>query len=505
MLTQSSHHTWRALESSMVIGLLCFATWALAHAYRGIFHDAPLYTLQALSHLHPETLHRDVFLKFGSQDSFTIFTSIYARVSQLVGVETAASLLTLLSQMALIGGTWLLARAVMPAGPALLGVAIVIALPGSYGPYRILTYIEPYLTPRMASEALTLMSLAAALNRRYWWAIAAIVAAASFHPIMAAAGIFAMWVLWVGKPWPRLTAALIVIGLLAMTAQSLLAPFGTWGRFDETWFHLVENRSPFLFLGNWRLDDWSMASVPLATLAVAFRVLDDGRARTLSAIVLLSVLGGLLLAAVGNDLLHLVIVTQLQTWRWLWAGSVVAAMLAPQTVMTLWTRGTAGRTTAMLVITAWLFAANDSALMASITAVLSSRFTHRLKANEQRWLFWGACLIFAVAVIWRLASSLEFTDSHYLDLKIPLWMRQLTNFVQDGAAPVAVIAVAWWLSQKANGRTSLLVMGAAAAAACVSLLPQTWAVWSAQEFSNEQVARFAPLRNLIPPASEVFL
>ena len=72
--------------------------WALAHPYQGIFHDANLYTLQALARLHPQSLSQDVFLKFGSQDRFTLFSPIYAAAIRLIGLDHAAALLTLFSR-----------------------------------------------------------------------------------------------------------------------------------------------------------------------------------------------------------------------------------------------------------------------------------------------------------------------------------------------------------------------------------------------------------------------
>src|ERR1700693_4837991 len=117
-------------------GLLGIATWALSHSYRGIFHDAGLYTLQALAHLHPDSLQEDVFLKFGSQDGFTIFSPVYAAASRLLGVEFAAATLTLLLQWALLAGAWILARAVMPLSMTMFGMAVLIAVPGEYGSDR---------------------------------------------------------------------------------------------------------------------------------------------------------------------------------------------------------------------------------------------------------------------------------------------------------------------------------------------------------------------------------
>jgi len=109
--------------------LLCIAVWMLVHPYEGIFHDANLYTLQALARLHPVSLVQDVFLHFGSQDRFTLFSPAYAAAIQLLGVDHAAALLTGLSQLALVAAGWCLARSIMPARYALLGVALLLAIP----------------------------------------------------------------------------------------------------------------------------------------------------------------------------------------------------------------------------------------------------------------------------------------------------------------------------------------------------------------------------------------
>jgi hypothetical protein len=80
---------YSTLELTVLL-LLCVTAWALSHSYRGIFHDAGLYTLQALARLAPASLGQDVFLRFGSQDRYTIFSPIYAAASQVLGTEAAA-------------------------------------------------------------------------------------------------------------------------------------------------------------------------------------------------------------------------------------------------------------------------------------------------------------------------------------------------------------------------------------------------------------------------------
>ncbi len=498
-----------------VVGLVGIATWALSHSYRGIFHDAGLYTLQALARLHPDSLSGDVFLKFGSQDGFTIFSPIYAAASRMLGVEFAAATLTLVLQGALLAGAWILARAVMPFSMAIFGVAVLIAVPGDYGPDRIFTCIEPFLTPRMGAEALVLGSLAAALWQRKALAASLGITAVLIHPIMAMAGVCALVYLYVGKPKPLFTGAVAIVGLMTLALAAYVMPQGDWGRFDAHWLALVEHRSPYVFIAHWQLDDWSRAAVTLATLGVGLRVLPNKRARTLSLIALTTALAGLALTFIACDLLHLVVLTQLQPWRWQWLGAVVAAVLLPAILRALWQdaaietgttelRTAELRTTALLLVSAWVFASNAFALFASLAALAALVLLPKLKPSEARWVYFGACGLGVIAVAWRLASNLEFTDAYYLDPNIPLWIRRASSFIHDGTAPVAAVSLAFWLARMRRGRTALILLGGLAGAACVGSFPQTWKSWTTREFPPQQLAGLGGFRERIPPGADVF-
>lgn len=484
--------------------LLCVITWSLSHGYRGIFHDAILYTLQALAHLHPESLSQDVFLHFGSQDRFTVFSPLYAAASQLLGTESAAALLTLALQISVFAGAWFLARAAVTVPMALLGVAVVIAIPGDYGPGRIFTCVEQFLTPRMGAEALVLGGLAAAFSARRWLAAAFIALAMLVHPIMAAAGVVALACIWVAIPYQRWVIALLSIGAASLATAALAMPVGVWGRFDDAWLMLIMNRSPYLFLAHWQLDDWSRAAVTLTTLVVGLSTLPGARGRLLSLAALVTTTGGLLLTLFACDLLHLVLFTQLQPWRWQWLGTVTAAVLLPEILRTRWHSGTEGRTTAILLLAAWIFSVDQFALAASVATIASMALLRRLKQSEIRLIFWGACGMLAIAILWRLASNLEFTEAHYLDSHIPLWSRRVMSFTHDGAVPMAIIALTWWLAEVPHGRLGSILVASLAAAGCIDLFSQTWTTWTTREFPPEVVAQFAPWRELVPPNAEVF-
>jgi len=484
------------------LGLSCLAIWCLSHGYLGLFHDSGLYTLQALAHHDPAFLAHDVFLRFGSQDRFTLFSPLYATLSGWLGIEGAAATLTFVSQVALVAGAWAVARAVAPGIPAALGAAVLLAVPGGYGADRIFYCLEGFLTPRMASQALSLFALAAALQGRRWVAVLLVTASALLHPIMAAAGIAALlWMEWTRRP-PRRAPLLLLVG----AGVTLLALGAIGGRFDAVWLSLIERRSPYLFLAHWQLDDWAGVAVCAVTLLIARVSLEGARARALAEASLVTMAGGLALTALAVDGLHLVLYAQLQPWRWQWLGTVTSAVLLPGILRTLWRTHGAGRTTALLLLCAWIFGPNAFALAAAAAAALVALSgMSRLKPAEARLLLWGACALLVIAVAWRVASNLEFTDAHYADPTLPWWLRRTQSFARDGAAPLAAIALGCWLSGDARRRRIVLPgLAALAAAACAVLLPFSWHVWTLREYPPEQAAALAPLRDLIPIGAEVF-
>jgi hypothetical protein len=487
-----------------VVLLLVFATWETSHSYQGLFSDALLYTLQALAHVHPESLTHDVFLKFGSQDSFTLFSPVYAAAVSMFGIDRGAAILTLLMQFSLIVGACALARSVLPFSMGLAGVAVLIAIPGDYGADRIFNCIESFLTPRMAAEALVLAGLAATLKSRQKLAAAFIASALFVHPVMGAAGVAALLCLHVALPRPRWAAVLTVMGLMVIAIWAFAMPEGRWGRFDDRWLTLIKHRSPYLFLSAWGLNDWSSAAASIATLLMGSLVLPNRQARHLAAAVATTVLGGFALTLIACDWLHLVLFTQAQPWRWQWLGTVVAALLLPETLWTLWTRDVAGRAGAMLLVAAWIFGPSTYGLAAGAASFIAATQMHRLKPNEARWIEYGAVGLLLIAVLWRLASNLQFTDATYMEPTVPLWLRRLTSFAHDGSAPLAVIGLTWMLACRPRGRWILTGIGGASIGLCAILLPHTWQNWSKREFPPSLLQRFSALREHIPPGADVF-
>ena len=480
--------------------LLCIAAWMLSHPYQGIFHDATLYTLQALAELHPD-LRQDVFLRFGSQDRFTVFSPLYAAVIRNLGPDHAAALLTLTSQAAFIAAGGYLARTVIASQPAaLLGVAMLIVIPGIYGPDRIFACIEPFLTPRMGAEACTAAAIAAAISGRKLWSSALMIAGLALHPVMAAAGVVLLFIHYVALPHPGIAGPMVKLGAIWLLVAAFALPAGEWGRLNPDWLALVAQRSPYLFLSHWTLEDWGRAGVVLTTLSVG----SFGRESPLQRLCLpaaLTMVAGIALTGIGCDVLHVTLITQMQPWRWEWIATLVAAVSLPFIAITQWQRGAPGRCTVLLLLAAWIFGAGTFALISCLTALLSLSFA-RLRPRQLRLVLWGSCAVIALALVWRIASNLEFTEMHDMEASLPLWLRRARSFAHDGFAPALLIGVAaWTLTRRAVGAS---VCAALALAAIGAMWHSTWQIWSRRDFPPDMIARFAPWRTLIAPGDEVF-
>lgn len=486
-----------------VVLLLWGCAWALSHGYQGIQHDARLYALQALGRLRPDSLGRDVFLVFGSQDQYTLFSPLYAAAIRWLGIEPAAAVLTLTFQLAFFAAAACVARRLVSPALALLGLSVLIAIPGFYGADTVFRCVESFLTPRMGAEALVLFSLAAALGSRRRLAWSLLAAATLLHPVMAAAGIAALAFLHLGLPRPRLATLLIGCGVVLLIAASCVSS-ERFGTLDPAWLALIESRTPYAFVMRWSLEDWGRVAVPLATLAVGSRVLAAGQARVLCQVVLVTTLAGLLLALIGCDGLHLTLVTQLQPWRWEWLAVTTAALLLPAIAGTGWRSSAAGKVSMLLLASAWLFASGPLALLTSLVAVASLALARWSDRSEIRLLFYGAVGLSLVALVNRIAGNLLFLDVFYADPQIPLWIRQVASATADGTLPVLLILLASWLSANGRGTAALVLLAALAGTSCIALSPDAWRRWSQQQFPATLVARFAPWRALLPPATEVF-
>src|SRR5262245_37757662 len=77
---------------------------ALAMPYAGLVHDARLYSLQALNRVSAGAYADDLFLRYGSQDQYSLFPPLSAFAVGWLGVQPAFFLLYLAGNALLLWG-----------------------------------------------------------------------------------------------------------------------------------------------------------------------------------------------------------------------------------------------------------------------------------------------------------------------------------------------------------------------------------------------------------------
>ena len=497
-----AHVSGRTVRTSLALtalALCVIATWILLHPYAGIIHDSTLYTLFALTRLHPGQLANDVFLRFGSQDRYTVFTPIYAAAINSLGLEHAASLMTLVSQAALLGCAWLLGRRFMPPLAATLGVGLLAAVPGEYGFSDVFHIMENFITPRLPAEALAVGTLVAALSQRYWIAVCCVVGAMSLHPIIGSAAGAILILTFVAPARPKLVAVAACVALVAGVGVAMaVSPLG---RLDGTWLYAVRMTSSYLFLGTWSSSDWSRIAVPLVILGLGALNGTTPLLRRICAAGLVMVACGLLITVIFSDLLHVSIFISAQTWRWLWLANTIAFVLAPRIAEDCWQRGTTGRIAILMLSSAWIFRGTTPTLyvvplVLACAAVPEGLTTHRV----WRLSFLASCVIAGLALVLDVTD--RFGSLPRIDVSLPVLPQKLHAICSDGVLPGAVLIAAWLALRHAQSTLQVAALTVVATLTCGAAVYLRWQ-WTNAHYTSELASRFAPWRAAIPPGAEV--
>jgi len=500
------HRDLSAGQRRWLLALLPLATVALLlllHPYRGLVHDARLYTIQALSHLQPELFGNDIFVRSGSQDDYTLFSPLFARMINWFGVERAAAMLTLADILLFLAAAWTLARCLMPAPPALFAVLLLVLLPTDYGPDRIFHFLEEFATPRQLAEALSLFCLAAWFTGRRLLAIALATCAVLVHPIIGLVAITVLPVLeWLLPGWRRWWPLVLAGGALAALALAGQLPVSRW-QFDPQWYDIVMHRT-YLRLQNWGSEDWARITTVIATLAVAALMLRD-RMRQLALATLVTTVILMLLALIGGDLLRIALIVQGQPWRALWLATVLCMLLLPPLFVRNWRSAPLARCALLLLAATWTASHEPLAMVTAPLAVAAAFFSSdALPQRYSRLLLPGAWGTLLLAVCFGVATaSLRSREGlSELDTLPPLLDRLLT--MNEGAVvPALVLLAAGCLCARFPSRWSAAAVTAALVAVIAALAVPVTRTWAAVRYDDTMRNAYREWRALIPPGSEV--
>ncbi|MFO0867184.1 MAG: hypothetical protein U0744_21520 [Gemmataceae bacterium] len=245
----------------------------LARPYAGMTHDAQLYAGQTLNRIDPSLLSGDLFFQFGSQDRFSLFSTVAAPFVRVLGLDTAFFVLYGASDLLFLVAAMRLLRTLFPVPaqhvPALL---LVATLPLAYGGQKCFHVHEPFLTPRLPATALGIEAMHLALTGRYPRSLAMLVASALLHPLMSAPACAIVAASWL---WQRAGSRAVAIAVAAsIVVAGILFASGVaanvLGRFDATWRDLVIQATSAHFPEYWSANDWRQ--IAFALLAVGFFV-----------------------------------------------------------------------------------------------------------------------------------------------------------------------------------------------------------------------------------------
>jgi hypothetical protein len=490
----------------LALGLLVVAAWIVLHPYPGLIADARIYTFLALARLHPQTLSHDVFVRFGSQDRYTVFSPIFAEAIRLLDLGRGAAVLTLLCEVAFYVGVYLLARCYMSPLSALLSVAFVVVLPSGYGSHHIFHFTEDFLSPRLPAEALTLAGVAAIVTSRHWLGGACLLAALVLHPIMASAGFALLASLYAALPRRRWISAACAGVLAVFALLPLVVRTGPFVRFDPEWLGAVLNSSPFLFVSNWSLEDWCHTALPLAVLGCGVLTSADERVRRLCASALIIAVGGLLLTWLYCDGMRLVLATEVQPWRWLWICTLIAIGFAPVIVRDCWQRGSAMRSVPLILASVLMLRSEPVSIALSAIALGGALGAGRIKNARV------AQLAFASSIVLLIGASVD----HFANLALydalefarersgSIVLQEVMAFTHNGLPFAAALALIWSGSLRLRSTreaaallaASVAILGFAAASPAASS-------WTTHELTSALRAKFADWRRQIPPQAEV--
>ncbi len=490
---------------AVVLGFTALTLWALTHEYRGPVLDGQIYAVQALAKLRP-ALNTDLFLQNTSQDQFTVFPRVYAWVISGLGLNQAALALTALFNVGFLAAAWHLTARLFTRPIAWLTVFVLIIAGGNYGASGVFHFMEPFLTARLAAEALIVTALGLHFGGFPRMAFLVAVAALFVHPLMALPGLLLLVCLALPL---RIAAGVAVTGVLAcwVLAQAAVASPAVSHRLpvmDAAWVDIVRERSQFLFMQLWTVKDWELNVRPFVCLALTLITLRESALRHWALCAMVVGAAGLGLATVASSVGPVAVLLQGQTWRWVWITTFVSIVLLLPTALHLWRRDALGRACAVALVAGWAFPADVGFIFVCVALLLGMAGDDpRLRSNPlARWALPAVLLSILVLALVETQAAVRFWSAH------PDPRSSVVAHVRDVMGlriwcALAAAGVYCWLAAPAPRLGSLLL--ALILATASTLLLKDYSHRTISHGSRAEIQAFTDWRAAIPAGSTVFV
>lgn len=496
--------------------LLLAAAWLLAHPWTGLWHDSRLYAVQALRRLFPGNFQHDLYFLYGSQDSFTLFSPLFAACIGALGLPAAALLLYTAGSLLWLTAAALLLAAFVRGLPFWLGLLCLVLLPSDYGPLvGIFTLGEPFPTPRIFAEALSMLALACLVRGKWRWALPALALAFLLHPLMAAgAALVALLYLGAGRPRLLLLGVALAMAALSAAVASGISPFDRIAQgMDAEWLALVTRQAPMVTWDGWHAAKWLSRTAVAFSLVLAAARLSSGRQARFFACLALAGAIGLLASWLGTGCFHNLLLIQAQPWRVLWLLQAGAALALAVLLASYWPRGALVRLLLLALVVATL---ERNSIGGALAVPCAAGLCWQLRRAAAPLLSDAhvravTALLLAIGTAW-LAEILKLaTDTGALapqlidDTASRIWGWALLRSGALALAGAALLLLIWrWTATAQRGRyllACLVALASLAGAALWRIGPADYAYPLSQQARDEVRATFLPL---IPPTAVVY-
>ncbi len=244
------------------LGLLTAAALAI-HGYKLGVEDGEIYIPAARKLLHPD-LYPYATELFESHERLSLFAPILAWTARLthLSMDWTVFLWYIATLFLTLSACWMLAaigfRSPRARWCALLAMTTILTMPATN---TSLLLVDPYLTARSFSTPLTLFALVALMRRRYVVALLIALAAAAFHPLMAAYLVFLGVVLAGVVRWQRAAPEVRAAGIFFAAVPAGFRFTAAQGAYREALYS-----RGFCFLSTWTWYHWLGLLAPLAFL-----------------------------------------------------------------------------------------------------------------------------------------------------------------------------------------------------------------------------------------------
>ncbi len=397
-------------DRPVTLFVLLLAVNALARPYQNCAHDARLYSLQVLNQAENGAFADDVFLRYGSQDQFSIFSRAVGPLAAAFGVRATFFVLYLVFNTLFLWGLFRFIRRLFP-DPAVSSASLIFLVAADlfYGGHAIFSVHEQFFTPRLVATALVLHALDRLVAQRFLASFLLLAFGLVMHPLMAFGGavIWAGYVVWYFLG-PKVFAAGVAVSCGVALLVLAIPPLALacFGQMDDEWHEMVRISVLYNYPDAWSIYDWinHVLAFGLGIAAVVWLCRGDPVRAPFYTVLTLVALLGLAMTTIAS-LSPYALLFQGQPYRVVWILKLVQIPLgflviarwsqAPELVRRLVALG--------LAAFFFVYTYSDNELLLFLFAIPIAVFFWRFVADPVRsdWWYWAGITTFAIgAAAW---------------------------------------------------------------------------------------------------------